>query len=115
MFRLTAPLLISAAALNDETSLMQGLKPTQQVTQKEDKSKAITNLLSTATTMLKNGVTPDVVDFAQATLNEITAVVLPSIINASASDQALVDSTHIMFETALIELSNGNNRVKAAR
>merc|ERR1719454_2443084 len=112
MFRLAAPLLISAAALNDETSLMQGLKP-QQV-QKEDKSKAITNLMETAKTMLKNGATPDVVEFATVTLQEITSVVLPSIENASATDQALVDSTFTMFETALQELSDGNNRVKAA-
>jgi len=113
MFRLAAPLLISAAALNDETSLMQGLKP-QQVTQKEDKSKAIQNLLQSATQMLKNGATPDVVDFAQATLTEITSVVLPAIINASETDQRLVDSTFTMFETALQELSDGNNRVKVA-
>merc|ERR1719389_1405930 len=112
MFRL-APLLVSAAALNDETSLMQGPKP-QQVTQKEDKSKAITNLMETAKTMLKNGATPDVVEFASVTLQEITSVVLPSIENASATDQALVDSTFTMFETALAELSDGNNRVKAA-
>ena len=43
MFR-PAPLLVTAAAISDETSLMQGLKP-QQVTQREDKSKAISNLL----------------------------------------------------------------------
>jgi hypothetical protein len=92
---------------------MQGLKP-QQVTQKDDKSKAISNLLQSATQMLKNGATPDVVDFAQATLTEITSVVLPAIINASNTDQALVDSTYTMFETALQELSDGNNRVKAA-
>merc|ERR1719352_1940594 len=111
MFRL-APLLLSAHAISDETSLMQGLKP--QHVQKDDKSKAISNLLQSATQMLKNGATPDVVDFAQATLTEITSVVLPAIINASASDQALVDSTYTMFETALQELSDGNNRVKAA-
>merc|ERR1719389_278497 len=112
MFRL-APLLVSAAALSDETSLMQGLKP-QQVNQKDDKSKAISNLLQSATQMLKNGATPDVVDFASITLQEITSVVLPAITNASATDQALVDSTFTMFETALQELSDGNNRVKAA-
>merc|ERR1719183_786995 len=64
--------------------------------------------------MLKNGATPDVVDFAQATLTEITSVVLPAIINASETDQRLVDSTFTMFETALQELSDGNNRVKVA-
>jgi hypothetical protein len=92
---------------------MQGLKP-QQVTQKEDKSKAINNLLQSATQMLKNGATPDVVDFAQATLTEITSVVLPAIINASETDQRLVDNTFTMFETALQELEDGNNRVKVA-
>jgi len=92
---------------------MQGLKPAQ-VTQKEDKSKAISNLLQSATNMLKNGATPDVVDFAQATLTEITSVVLPAIINASETDQRLVDSTFTMFANALQELSDGNNRVVAA-
>jgi len=111
MFRLA--LLTSAHALSDETSLMQGLKP-QQVTQKEDKSKAISNLLQSATQMLKNGATPDVVEFASITLQEITSVVLPAITNASETDQRLVDSTFTMFETALAELEDGNNRVAAA-
>jgi len=84
------------------------------VTQRNDKSKAITNLLSTATTMLKNGATPDVVDFAQATLNEITSIVLPAITNASATDQQLVTTTFVMFESALQELEDGNNLVRAA-
>jgi len=113
MFRL-APLLSAAAALSDETSLMQGLKPQQVTPQKEDKSKAISNLLQSATNMLKNGATPDVTDFAEATLTEITGIVLPAITNASATDQALVDSTFTMFATALQELSDGNNRVLAA-
>jgi hypothetical protein len=113
MFRFAAPLLASAVALNDETSLMQGLKP-QQVTQKEDKSKAISNLLQSATQMLKNGATPDVVEFTEATLAEITSLVLPAIVNASNTDQQLVDDTHLMFAQALEELSEGNNRVLAA-
>merc|ERR1719224_1794 len=64
--------------------------------------------------MLKNGATPDVVEFASITLQEITSVVLPAITNASATDQALVDSTFTMFETALAQLEDGNNRVKVA-
>merc|ERR1719183_2923031 len=64
--------------------------------------------------MLKNGATPDVVDFAQATLTEITSVVLPAIINASETDQRLVDNTFTMFESALQELSDGNNPVLPA-
>jgi hypothetical protein len=64
--------------------------------------------------MLKNGATPDVVDFAQATLTEITSIVLPAIINASDTDQILVTTTFGMFESALAELEAGNNRVKTA-
>jgi len=113
MFRLAAPLLISASALNDETSLMQGMKPpAQQATQSADKSKAIANLLSTATSMLKNGVTPDVVDFAQATLTEITSTVLPAIQDAHDADQTLIDNTFTMFESALHNLEVDNNDVK---
>ena len=111
MFRLSAPLLVSALALHDETSLMQGLKP---VTQRADKTKAITTLLSTATQMLKNGATPDVVDFAQATLTEITSIVLPAITNAHEYDQLMVNETFKWFETTLQDLSDGNDRVKAA-
>jgi len=116
MLRLTAPLLAAATALSDETSLMQGLK-LQHVAAKDDhdeKSKAISNLLQSATSMLKNGATPDVVDFAQATLNEITSTVLPAIENAHDADQQLIDTTFAMFEAALIELENANNRVKTA-
>ena len=76
---------------------MQGLK-LQQTTQKEDKSKAIANIMQSATQMLKNGVTLDVVDFALATLTEITFMVLLAIINASFT----------MLESALQQLEDGN-------
>lgn len=108
MFRFAA-----AAAISDETSLMQSLTH-QPVTQKEDTSKAISNVLQSATSMLKNGATPNVVEFAEATMDEFREVVLPAIINASNADQALGDSTYTMFETALQELSDGKSRVKAA-
>jgi len=116
MLRLAAPFLAAATALSDETSLMQGIKP-QQVSpkaEKEDKSKAIANLLQSATSMLKNGATPDVVDFAQATLTEITTIVLPAIEEAHAADQTLIDETFAMFEAALAELEAANNRVATA-
>jgi len=113
MFRLTlATLASSAFAVSDETSLMQGLKPSQEVTQRNDKSKAITNLMSTATSMLKNGATPDVVEFAQATLTEITSIVLPAITDSHATDQVLVDHTFAMFETALVALELGTEEIK---
>jgi len=111
MFRFAAPLLISASALNDETSLMQGLKPTQQVTQGSDKSKAIANLMSTATSMLKSGATTDVVEFAQATLDEITSEILPAINLRHLSDQDLITSMHARFQEALDNLEQGNTEI----
>jgi hypothetical protein len=110
MFRLAPLLTTAAAAVSDETSLMQGVKP-QQVSAKEDKSKSVSNLLETAKTMLKNGATSDVVEFATDTLNEIMTEVLPAIEHSHASDQALIDSTHRGFQSAIDELVEGKRRI----
>jgi len=115
MFRLstTLALLSSANAFDmDETSLMQGLKPAQELTQRHDKKKAITNLLSTATSMLKNGATPDVVNFATATLQEITGIVVPAVQDASNTDQDLIVQMFSYFEAALVELEQGTSETK---
>jgi len=112
MFRFAAAVLVSSACASDETSLMQGLKPSQDVTQRSDKSKQISSLMATATSMLKNGATPDVVEFAAATLSEITSIVFPAILDAHATDQALVDHTFTMFETALLALEEGTEQIK---
>jgi len=114
MFRLSVAALVgSAFSVSDETSLMQGLKPTSDKRKDTDKSQAITSLMATATTMLKNGATPDVVEFAEATLAEITSIVLPAITDAHATDQVLVDHTFAMFETALAALEEGTEQIKA--
>jgi hypothetical protein len=109
MFRL-APLLTTAVAISDETSLMQGLKP-QQVSGREDKSKSVANLLETAKSMLKNGATSDVVEFATDTLNEIMNDVLPAITDSHTNDQALITATHQGFATAISELEDGKERM----
>lgn len=111
MFRF-APLLTTAVAISDETSLMQGLKP-QQVSGREDKSKSVANLLETAKSMLKNGATSDVVEFATDTLNEIMQDVLPAIEHSHASDQELILATHQGFTTAIAELEAGKVRIAA--
>jgi len=110
MFRL-APLLATAVALNDETALMQGVKP-QQVSTREDKSKSVSNLLETAKTMLKNGATEDVVTFAKETMNEIMDKVLPAIESSHASDQKLIKDTYDAFPKAREELRVGNEEIK---
>jgi hypothetical protein len=64
--------------------------------------------------MLKNGATPDVVDFAQETLTEITGVVLPAITDAHSADQTLVDNTFALFESEVFtQLRQGQARVDA--
>jgi len=110
MFRFATPLLITAGALNDETSLMQGMKP-NQVAGKVDKSKAVSSLLATATSMLKNGETADVVEFASATLTEIRTEVLDAIQRAHNEEQLLINRTHELFELALHNLEQDNNLV----
>jgi len=110
MFRL-APLLTTAVALSDETSLMQGVKP-QQVSTSHDKSKSVSNLLETAKTMLKNGATTDVLEFAQETLNEIMLKVLPAIESSHKSDQTLIDETFAAFGKAREELEEGNKEIR---
>merc|ERR1719329_1686271 len=112
MYRFSILLMGSVCASSDETSLMQGLKPAQDVPQRKDKSNAIASLMSTATSMLKNGATSDVMEFAQATLTEITSVVLPAITSAHSIDQTLVDNTFAMFEAALVALESGTELIK---
>ena len=63
---------------------MQGFKPLHELKRRDDKH-AVANLLESAEGMLKNGETEDVVTFAQATLDEILASVLPAIRDASAA------------------------------
>jgi len=111
MFRL-APLLTTAVALSDETSLMQGVKP-QQVSTNHGKSKSVSNLLETAKTMLKNGATNDVLTFANETLSEIMEKVLPAIEASHKSDQKLIDDTFAAFDIARKELEAGNEEISA--
>lgn len=105
MFRFSTLLLGVGALANDETSLMQGLKP-QDVKRRHDKN-AVANLLESAKGMLTSGVTPDVVEFANATLTEIITNVLPAIRDASTVEQALLLEHFSAFETALDKLEQG--------
>ena len=97
MFRFSLwALLGSAEAVGDETSLMQGLKPLQDLKRRHDKH-AVSNLLESAKGMLRNGETEDVVAFARATLDEILDSVLPAISDASAVEQRSLDFHFDLF------------------
>jgi len=109
MFRFA--LLGAAAAFSDETSLMQGLKPVQDVKKTHDKH-AVANLLESAKGMLKNGETADVVTFAQATLDEIMSTVIPAIQDAHNVEQVLLRTHFAEFEAAVVRLSQGVGEVR---
>jgi hypothetical protein len=77
----------------------------------KSKKPAIQALMESATTMLKNGATPAVVDFAEETLAEVSGVVIPAIINESESDQRFVYSLHSRFEVIRTALASENAEV----
>jgi len=101
MFRFS--LLGAVAAFSDETSLMQGLKPAQDV--KKNHKGAVANLLESAKGLLKNGETADVVQFASATLDEIRSTVIPAIQDAHNVEQGLLRAHFAAFEEALVRLT----------
>jgi hypothetical protein len=69
--------------------------------------------MESATTMLKNGATSAVVDFAEETLNEVSGVVIPAILNESISDQHFIRSLHARFTEIHTTLTTGNLEVYA--
>ena len=89
---------------------MQGLKPAQDVKKTHDKH-AVARLLESANGMLKNGETPEVVQFAAATLAEIKSTVIPAIQDASNMEQALLHTHFAVFEAAVAKLSQGLGEV----
>ena len=77
----------------------------------KSKKPAIQALMESATTMLKNGATPAVVDFAEETLHEVSSVVIPAIINESENDQRFIYSLHSRFQVIREELEGNNQEV----
>ena len=83
---------------------MQDVKKTQG-------KHAVAKLLESAKGMLKKGGTPDVVQFAAATLAETTSTVIPAIQDAKNLEQALLHSHCAAFEAALAKLLQGVGEV----
>ena len=88
----TALFLLSEAT-NEETSLMQGLvakrnmAPDEGASPKDNAAK----LLETATKMMKNGATPDVITFIETTITEVNSNVLSAIVDEHHRDQNLIN------------------------
>jgi len=94
-------------AILEETSLMQGLvaRRGQLAPETKDARKdATTKLMETATKMLKNGVTPDVVVFINSTITELNTNVLTSILDEHDRDQLLINEILDSFDEAVTEM-----------
>merc|ERR1719453_1556696 len=85
------------------------VKPTASLL--ERKKPAVASLMESAKSFLKNGATPDVVEFADATLEEVSSIVIPAIINESESDQRFIYNLHSRFEEIRTHLSSSNQEV----
>jgi hypothetical protein len=98
-----------SACLFAVTSALDLKKPTASLLEK--KKPAVASLMESAKSFLKNGATPDVVEFADATLEEVSSIVIPAILNESESDQRFIYSLHSRFEVIRSALASSNQEV----
>jgi len=73
---------------------------------KSNRQDSTSKLLETAVNMIKNGVTPDVIEFVDSTNAEINDSVLVAIQSEHDIDQAYINSLCAAFETALQSLED---------
>jgi hypothetical protein len=98
----TAALLLCSDATQDETSLMQGLMPrSSKPDAKAARKDATAKLMETATKMMKNGATPDVVTFIETTITEVNSNVLSAIVDEHHRDQSLINQLLDRFDAAV--------------
>jgi hypothetical protein len=97
-------LLLCSDATQEETSLMQGLVARRgqlSPDAKEGRKDATAKLMETATKMLKNGATPDVITFIETTITEVNQNVLGAIVSEHHRDQQLIDDLLARFDAAI--------------
>jgi len=112
-----------ASARADETSLMQErLRSSKQMAVAESsRQESTSKLLDTAVNMIKNGVTPDVITFVDATNQDINEEVLVAIQSEHDIDQAYINNLCQDFLNAVQALEDqaaaiavhGTNRLAA--
>jgi hypothetical protein len=103
---ITALLLSQSDATVEETSLMQGMvarrsQLTPEAPTKEARQESTAKLMETATRMIKNGATPDVVTFIETTITEVNEDVLGAILDEHARDQQLINDLLVRFDDAV--------------
>ena len=117
MKTLAATALFACTNAAEETSLMQNLVTRSSShgqldvrggasASKQARADNTERLLETATKMIKNGVTPDVVSFVDSTVAEINEEVLPAIQSEHDSDQQFVNDELAEFDTCLETLTD---------
>jgi len=68
---------------------------------RETRNDANAKLMETATRMMKNGATPDVITFIETTITEVNQNILGVIVDEHDRDQALIDSLLERFDIAV--------------
>jgi len=98
-------MLLASDAVLEETSLMQGMVAKRNLAPESTSRKdATAKLMETATKMMKNGATPDVVTFIETTITEVNRDVLGVIVEEHHFDQDLIDELLARFDTAIAEM-----------
>merc|ERR1719409_2484364 len=119
MRTLVATALAAYAANADETSLMQDLVKRAasnklSVDSKTSRQDSTKKLLDTAVNMIKNGVTPDVITFVDATNQDINEEVLVAIQSEHDIDQAYINGLCQDFLNAAQIAVHDSNRLAAS-
>lgn len=101
----------------DETSLMQDLvtrsSSSNKLEVKTSRQDSASKLLDTAVNMVKNGVTPDVISFVDATNADINESVLKAIIDEHEIDQNYINDLCEQFKTAVQLLEDEMDTIKS--
>merc|ERR1719375_1497459 len=99
----SACLLLWADATVEETSLMQSLvaRRGQMSPDVSSRKEATAKLMETATRMMKNGATPDVVTFIETTITEVNRDVLGVIVEEHHIDQNYIYELLGRFDRAI--------------
>jgi len=78
----------------------------------ESRKEAGNRLLEAAVNMLKNGATPDVVQFVESTTTEITSSVFPSIEDEHQTDQKFINDLLQQFQDVVDQLVQDSERLE---
>jgi len=104
-------LALTPAFCVDEASMMQAVKLKSHnqgaLTSKPSRRAYLDDLLERTETVLKSGVTPDVVTFAQAAMDNIQNTIIPIISEEHTTDQNMLHSLWTGFVTAETDFLDG--------